>query len=150
MGEEEETLGEYFKCSECNYSAKTKELLRRHVSYKHGGLASDIVGQEEVKADGSKVVYFHCPDCKFRTKRKSVLTMHIDDKHINPFQHVCDSCGKSFAQKKCLQEHVKRIHLDEKVSCDVCGLRDANVHLIRIHKMLKHEGYVQVRKPSKK
>ena len=145
-----------FDCKECEYKTKRRADLKKHLVNIHKisdaesqyfledeALPSKIVGEEVEGADGRKVMYFNCPDCEFKTKRRNVLATHIDDRHINPFQHVCDTCGKSFAEKKLLSEHVKRIHLDEKVSCDICGLRDSNVHLIRIHKKLKHEGFVQ-------
>ena len=89
------------------------------------------------------VTFFKCYECDYKFNKKYRLLRHIDDRHINPFQHMCHECGKSFAEKKFLTEHEKRIHLNESLACDVCGFRERNAHLIRIHKMMKHEGYIQ-------
>jgi len=91
----------------------------------------------------NNVTFYKCKECDYKSNRKDRLFRHIDDRHINPYQHMCHECGKSFAEKKFLAEHEKRIHLKERLACDVCGFKERNFHLIKIHKMMKHEGYVQ-------
>ena len=158
-----------FHCKECSYKSKTKKGLRMHlkrvhkVGQKMTGDCSEYLKDEQkiIKdeaqeisnshfeeeegedEDGKNVTIFKCRDCDFRTKQRCKIRRHVDDRHLNPFQHVCYTCGKAFAEKKFLSEHVKRVHLDERVSCDVCGFRGSNAHLVKIHKLLKHEGYVQ-------
>ena len=113
-------------------SKKTKEELKS-MKKKKAEISTMMDCEEMLDEDGDKVMYFKCQDCDFKTKNRTKMLRHIDDRHLNPFQYICYACGKKFAEKKHLSEHERRIHLDKKVECDICGFRGFNTHLLKVN-----------------
>ena len=97
------------KCGQCNYVARYKKGLEKHVRTIHDSA-------------GRLMERFPCSmqDCDKTYSNLVGLNRHMQfHKGEKPF--TCDECGKSFIQKGTLKEHL-RVHTGEKpFQCLTCG-----------------------------
>ena len=116
-------------CDECEYSAKNKISLDKHILRKHSG---DFL---KVK----KWPKMHrCSQCDYSTRMKYNLKKHIM-KHTGEKPHQCSYCKYACAQAATLRIHT-RTHTGEKpFSCNECGKQFALKHHLDTHIML-HTG----------
>ena len=63
---------------------------------------------------------FFCDFCSRSSSSKSKLTQHIKAVHVNQKTIPCPECGKTFAHSSYLHRHVKRSHLQHRISCTLC------------------------------
>ncbi|XP_021945921.2 zinc finger protein 652 isoform X2 [Folsomia candida] len=60
-------------------------------------------------------------------------------KEAKPSTHVCDTCGKFFAEKSSLVSHKERVHMKLlKASCDLCDYKGYNAKSLNSHKQTVH------------
>ncbi|MFW9917412.1 MAG: C2H2-type zinc finger protein, partial [Candidatus Thorarchaeota archaeon] len=73
---------QWYPCPHCDYKAKQKDNLTRHLVDKH-----DIGAQ-----------WYPCPQCDYKAKQKSNLIRHLANKHdTGPvFKHLADISGTTF------------------------------------------------------
>ena len=97
------------KCNQCDYVARYKKGLQKHIARTHDNA-------------GRLLDRFPCTlqDCGKTYSNLVGLNRHIQfHKGEKPF--TCDECGKSFIQKGTLKEHL-RVHTGEKpFQCMTCG-----------------------------
>ena len=63
---------------------------------------------------------FTCDKCGKSFANKNQLTQHIQSKHEN-MRYVCDICNRSFSWEKDLRRHVKQVHEDNvQYNCEKC------------------------------
>ena len=99
-----------------------------------------------IACDGSDLITHiatnhECSLCDKKYTRAGNLSRHITAFHLGVKRYVCERCGRRFAAKKELENHIKYIHLQEvrpsKYICVFCNknfrVRSAlNEHLIRL------------------
>jgi len=150
------------KCSKCEYSCGTKDVLRRHERFKHPdtknclefereeneiSFCCDVCGK---KVASSSSLYSHklvhlertwpCSQCgkKFRTQEASAL--HEIEAHSNE-EFLCTICARSCASKRKLTEHTRLVHLpdsEKPYQCSICskgflGKNSLQSHMSSIH-----------------
>lgn len=66
-----------------------------------------------------------------RTLRDHIKQSH--DKEIS-----CDSCGKSFSNKRELIDHIETDHMSLKFSCNLCSAEFRSAEKLKNHKRITH------------
>ena len=71
-----------------------------------------LKARQKFKSFHLPVMELKCDDCNYCTKYKSDLTRHQKLRHDSQKEHpfMCESCGKQFALKSSLSQHVKSIY----------------------------------------
>ena len=108
------------QCSQCDYKAKKKKKLYRHIESVH----------ERQK--------FLCPQCKSTFTQKGGLQRHIKSVHARQ-KFPCPQCESTFTQKGGLQRHITSVHEGLKFQCAHCESTftrnwDLQTHMISVHK----------------
>ena len=80
---------EMFRCDRCDVEFAYKKNFDAHKREKHAGLA-----------------LYQCKQCKSKFKQKRNLAAHEKSKHGSE-EFPCSKCGKVFAAKRYLMEHMK-------------------------------------------
>ena len=88
------TEDEWFRCDQCRKYFRTRESLEKHMG-----------GHMEKKP-------FDCPQCKADFKTIEALERHLVKHGEEEQQRLCEHCGKNFANKKTLRQHIKFMHAD--------------------------------------
>ena len=119
--------GKTFPCPNCDYEAKVKGGLQRHIESIHDG----------------KV--FLCPDCDYKAKYKTNLQRHIKSIHDGEVIS-CPDCESKFVQRSTLNRHIKVFHNNseekETFHCTMpnCEYETPWKNGLKIHIESVHEG----------
>ncbi|KYN31515.1 Zinc finger protein 16 [Trachymyrmex septentrionalis] len=91
---------------------------------------------------------YKCPDCEKCFKQASQLRnhriMHLDRKTLEVTRwytsKTCDMCGKTYANSKCLKNHIQAVHSKLRpYVCNVCGHASARKAMLQMH-LRQHTG----------
>ncbi|KAL6267543.1 hypothetical protein P5V15_000618 [Pogonomyrmex californicus] len=91
---------------------------------------------------------YKCPDCGKCFKQASQLrnhrVMHLDRKTLEVTRWYtskkCDLCGKTYANSKCLKNHIQAVHSKLRpYVCNVCGHASARKAMLQMH-LRQHTG----------
>ncbi|CAL8143463.1 unnamed protein product [Orchesella dallaii] len=106
----------------------------------------------------SKISSYKCPKCnkEFATPRSlwnHYLNLHGEEKNVLPKEpcdssavssssrggpFICEQCGKEYKHKADCEAHVKRVHLEQRIFCEVCGKEEQTQGKLWRHKIAKH------------
>lgn len=75
---------------------------------------------------------FLCDECGKAFRNQCGLKLHKDKHKGKTFK--CEKCGKDFTTKLGLQRHVKDVHQDLKLVCNICGAK-----MVSVMKLWKHK-----------
>ncbi|KAH7719569.1 hypothetical protein AAVH_12924 [Aphelenchoides avenae] len=129
------------KCKECNYSARTKELMQKHTTKCHSGkrrgtqekqpVAKQEASQTPLNGTPTKHRFsrlnqlrlrnrslkknlkrFQCPICFHQFKCRHTIERHMVV-HTKERSFKCDKCGQGFTEKGSLKVHMA-VHSDER------------------------------------
>ncbi|GMS99956.1 hypothetical protein PENTCL1PPCAC_22131 [Pristionchus entomophagus] len=101
VGDQQVLMERPFKCKFCNYRAKEKSAVDKHIRCMHTGETP-----------------FECPHCPQSFKVQSNLVRHIRA-HTGHKPYQCRKCGVAYADKKNMDAHLYREHLKQKqMQCD--------------------------------
>ena len=126
--------GEYkekkkFICPKCSKVLLGTDGLTRHIEgvhMRHCRYCDFMEGKNEMtmKEHMRASHIFKCHLCDFQAYYKSQLNQHLRSKIHNPDKindHICDTCGKAFADGRCLKDHQKNVHREKQKNCHLCG-----------------------------
>ncbi len=113
----------WFRCDQCRKYFRTQDSLEKH-----------LAGHMEKKP-------YDCPQCKADFKTIEALERHLAKHGEDEQQRLCEHCGKNFANKKTLRQHIKFMHgssIKEGIKqeppglkCDMCDkMFRSKYHLI--------------------
>lgn len=113
-------------CPICNKVYRSRRLMQIHKSYKH-------LREKEFK--------YPCELCGkvmgCKWSLKSHMKMHLDNS--KPF--ACETCGKAFRSRGALNCHLPTHAKENKVECDICGIKLKNPNYLPEHKKLHSDKY---------
>lgn len=113
------------------------------------------------------VLEYTCKRCTFRTKKKYSIQRHMARHGMS--RYLCSICGKHLADAVELRDHIRFVHNNDRLKCQVCNLtfrsrqglhqhkavhsgdnniafcqlcskQFASVQSFKLHKQAKHEG----------
>merc|ERR1719342_2054913 len=137
-----------FKCIQCNYKAKQKSLLKRHVKTQHEGIkypcqlcdhqatTTDSL-QQHIKSIHQGVNY-QCQLCDYKVNSPSNLRKHVQSKHEG-VNYQCQICVYKASDQSNLKKHVLAQHEGIKYCCKQCDYQTNYRHLLKNHITSKHE-----------
>lgn len=123
-----------FNCNFCEKSFDTLRKQKAHQNCIHNDHISKIHGVQilalkceacertfpnqlslrtHMKRDHVKERRYECTECNMKFFRTYHLQQHIV-KHTGAKDHKCEICLKEFSRKKALNEHMKKLHMQEK------------------------------------
>ncbi|TRY62792.1 hypothetical protein TCAL_12062, partial [Tigriopus californicus] len=127
-----------FQCDTCGKKYSSKGSFDAHIKQHQG------------------IERYKCIHCDYGTNIKVVLIDH-ENKHLREkgltnadtnlvLYHQCDQCGKEFAHKHSLRNHIKSTHLSiQKIrECKDCGQRFRSQSVLYLHKRRVH-GFVNTK-----
>ncbi|XP_072021250.1 uncharacterized protein [Amphiura filiformis] len=84
----------WFRCDQCRKYFRTQDSLEKHMA-----------GHMEKKP-------YDCPQCKADFKTIEALERHLVKHGEDEQPRLCEHCGKNFANKKTLRQHIKFMHTE--------------------------------------
>ncbi|XP_063370290.1 zinc finger protein 250-like [Cydia amplana] len=151
-------------CQYCNKTYANKDVLKAHINLRHPieGTTAPIV-KSHVCQDCGKAFKspsllkihsvkhspnkdYYCVECDKSFKSATILKHHLKTAsvHVNyvDLPLSCEHCGKRFAIRRDLVQHINRVHLNIKpFRCDRCEKAYVNVWSLNEHRRLVHEGF---------
>ncbi len=144
-----------FSCPKCPQSFAQKQVRDRHVSRKHKtdptqlsfscmhcsqSFASQKDLSEHAKLHKDKL--FSCSHCDKQFYKKQSVQKHVDSVHKQLRPYLCTVCGKCFAVKWNLTEHLRFHEENKSFSCYLCDKQfykkqHVNKHIDMVHKKLR-------------
>lgn len=135
------TLREGFLCVECGRTYMQKGNLRKHIRSRHGGVVKeeeeDLRRKESIdvppdlpqvtsadkrkayKATGG-IRKHECKECGRRFATRSILKNHLTT-HSKEKPYKCEECGKTFGRKDVMTAHLRMHFPTQEMTCDLCG-----------------------------
>ena len=109
------TIDKIYKCTQCDYSARSPQALRLHVKVKHVGTR------------------FKCEQCDYTATTKNQIRVH-NNKHLG-VKYPCDFCPRQFSTQGSRRKHLAVLHPDQYIvySCHLCSYRTDNKDLLQRH-----------------
>jgi len=137
-----------FPCDLCDYIAKQKGHLKRHIRAKHSldrfecNLCEKTFSLNE--SLNRHIKSFHeqrsytCPECEFVTTREENLKYHVKCQHsMETF--ICDQCGHEASTERRIMRHKRRVHEGISYPCTQCDHQSYDKSSLKYHMMSKHE-----------
>merc|ERR1719203_1226739 len=110
-----------FKCSLCEKSYGTKQVLENHMSVHEGKI-------------------FQCSNCNEEFTLKNKLESHIAKEHDRSKLHKCEHCDSAYVTKKALQSHIAFVHEKTIINmCQHCGKNCMYKADLKNHIRIVHE-----------
>lgn len=139
-----------FKCTECDFAAKTQRTLDSHTLNIHGEVENRFVCELCAKSFKYKITYdchmrrqhmgekpFQCFICGKAYYTSGNLNTHVKHAHSTKIYH-CEftNCGKLFHSELRLKIHLKTHATILRYCCGVCGKKFKTDKTLRQHKLI--------------
>ncbi|GAB6021823.1 hypothetical protein CHUAL_004397 [Chamberlinius hualienensis] len=114
----------HYKCSQCDFTADKKILIKRHLHCCHT-VEKPFKCQEE--------------SCEYRGRTEKELKIHTGKQHDNVLYN-CPHCNKSFVGQFNFDNHVKISHTepDERHACQFCDFKTRYMLDLKRHQSERH------------
>lgn len=89
-------------------------------------------------------IIYHCLTCNLTYPDSSKLKLHLLKDHPKSINVPCPFCGKLYAKKKYVLQHIKKMHLtgnaevEECFNCTLCGKTFESRRSLKLHKNKSH------------
>ena len=139
-----------FVCKVCGKGFKTKQNLSNHSSTHTSTHTKDkafkcvvegctkryasVGGLLQHKKAVHEGVYYECPKCGKRFARKFKMTEHVKIVHEQETTHKCFKCGALFGQNFNLTRHIRTVH--DKIrpfKCEHCDMSFGRADYRKVH-----------------
>lgn len=129
-----------FPCTYCSLRFKNRRRLEEHTRVHTGNSAfHSICNRIKMPQIIAFVIYsageqpYECGKCDKRFKTRMALGTHTKSRHTGVRDHLCSVCGKDFAAKAVLNEHML-LHTGERpFSCCHCDKTFRGISRLREH-----------------
>ena len=108
-----------FKCTVCDYVAKSSNGLRMHINRKH------------TKYDENETS-FECENCGNKFDSAGDLKEHMIMHSYQKLQFKCDECNFWGPNEQTMKMHVKKNH-SETISCGLCNFEANDIETLDTH-----------------
>lgn len=130
------------ECHICDFKAITKIELKQHLRQIHDIKIILPSSSDSNGVGGTQLNLSQCSFCGKLFKTASGLRSHIKRFHVKNF-YTCDICNRQFCIKFEIKEHLLTEHMNLKLFvCNVCGKVSKNRSLHRVH----NETHLKVKK----
>ncbi|XP_063836250.1 zinc finger protein 91-like [Ostrinia nubilalis] len=145
-----------FSCAQCGKTFQWRGNLSRHMHSHAVRAKGELVCEPCNRTFSSIATYkqhmkiskkhvsendfkYMCSDCGKRFANKTRLKDHVNWEHLKNFVHTCDVCQKVFKSHTALYIH-KQVHNKDSTDhlCDHCGKHFANLARLRCHIVALH------------
>ena len=130
-------------CKKCNYAARSKDLLGKHIKSNHGDSNRQHVNLDEI-------IELTCRLCTHESETQEEMENHMKNTHKKVTLLSCDLCHFTVDTKENMDRHIQTIHMTAKVdiktkeqivlSCDLCDYKCSLNIKLKKHKLAKHKG----------
>ena len=142
-----------FKCNQCQFTAKYKSTLTKHVNSVHEGIKNpkcNICKKEFLKISQMKkhkkevhekqkfkCDFNNCQDSfdAIDELREHKRNIHADEK----MNYNCEHCGKPYNNKRSLNRHIKTVHENSGYRCEICGKSLTEKWYLQQHIKIVHD-----------
>ncbi|XP_055846092.1 zinc finger protein 37-like [Episyrphus balteatus] len=136
-------------CGQCYFRPSA---LKRHIEFTHkvesnkyeckecGLFFKNPSNFKEHSRKHDKSIQFPCRHCDRKFLQKKKLEHHIMRFHLNECPFKCDICGKCYVTKSNLTDHIRSKHTKTTFDCDKCKRKFESQSGLREHKYT-HDGY---------
>ena len=134
-------------CRSCDLSFNNVGKITKHMKLNHGKILDHFCTRcEEVYPTKSQLdKHFHsvhgqkkfqCELCDHISANAQNLKYHVNTVHLKLKPYCCEKCGKSFVQKRRMEEHIIIHHNPQEKSyiCDLCGKSFASQASLTSHR----------------
>ena len=138
-----------FQCPHCDYIAKHRSNVQKHINAIHKGLKlqcphCEYTATTNYYLNGHiKTIHegknYPCPYCDYKAKWKVNLTIHISSVHEGK-SFPCPFCDYKAKWKQNLKIHISSIHEGKKFLCPHCGYEATQKGTLQKHIRTVHEG----------
>ena len=116
-------------CTECDYSAKERRALIKHLAATHG------IGGKSIKS-----LFYVCTECGHGINSKRAMEKHYKMKH-GIIKYICTKCIDFVSEsKESLFEHLREDHKPNQIiECKLCGFVTKMKDTMKSHHANRHE-----------
>ncbi|TRY66992.1 hypothetical protein TCAL_11766, partial [Tigriopus californicus] len=133
-----------FTCYFCDKSYPNRTLVNEHMNRSHmKKFKCDICGRgfgDNTSRKSHMRIHlgekpYQCDQCEYKSASSGGLTTHKKIMHDDNRrkEHCCDKCGKRFALKSNLKEHIRSHSSEKAFLCGVCGKALKNKQCLNRH-----------------
>ncbi|CAG9120089.1 unnamed protein product [Plutella xylostella] len=152
-------------CAECGIQFRNRNVLKAHLKFnkRHNGddqlkyecdvcekrTATKTAMQYHIEAEHLKLANYVCDICNKQFHAERPYKRHLREKHSSRVvvkSNVCHVCGKAFAHRKSLNEHMNRHTGLRPYECKICGATFGFHSALYTHNKLVHLKQRRVRK----
>ena len=124
-----------YKCDRCSFTSAKQETTKLHVEHCHEpGGASIVVQKLSATKDFNSDMNDFDPQQAVKYEEAQVET---DKSSVC----LCDQCEKTFADESKLKRHIKTVHDEPSLACDMCEFKCKTNYMLDQHK--KAGGYIK-------
>ena len=128
-------------CQECNKVFNKKALLGAHITNVHESaddLFCHVCGSQCKNLNALMKHVKNCDEKPKRAQKHFVPGNRVGDAEFGNDTYYDEVCDRTYLNYKSFRVHNHQAHLDDPISCRICGTVVRNRDMIRRHYMNKH------------